>query len=1266
MKSALLMTTVITILLGQTAKAGTEKGLLPEIRISENEEENKKKAFSSEVMITRSENKAIESLQSILKNKKGSPIEVDLWYRLGELYMKRSRSGRFFDLNRESPVLKQSSFPVPNENGADALKRATKIYDKIQNEFPKFSEMDSVLFNNAFACQQLGDFKKANILYTKLIAQHPKSILTADSLLALAEILYDQGHFDQALIQYKNLEKYPQSRGYTYGLYKAAWAYYNMHENKKAIEKLVEVIQLNSTHAQTEPPKKRQNLHSEALRDLTLFAGEHLAANQLYSFFKKITTEQELGNAMLNLAKIFESHSRQKEITIFLSEYIKDNENGFMVVQARLALVEAYETLKLRPLVIENLKSASDLCRKDSTWRALQTKETTQSSCNEWLHHIGLDLTKKWFDIWSKNKSHHEFAELTQKLFKTLLDSEDIEKPDVKTRYAYAELLFLLNNFEESTDQYKIVSVQCNVQTHKTLCHDADYAALVSKEKSNNQEKSPLKISELKELAAIYISKYPKAEFTTEVQLKLAHILYEENNYQDSERWLRIILEGKDKVPEALLAKSEDLFLDIMNIKKDFSGISAFAKQILNKTKNNDRKQTMTKIVEETEFAQLQDSAKNSAPDVAIKKLMAFITDHPTSSLAREAFLQSIGIAYSSEKLFTAAELSLQFNARYPSDNRNKALLKDAAKSYSDIGHFEKSADVLMKLSQLDGKTSMLSIEAAADLYLLENNHTKAQTAYNLILDKMRPPQETKTRIFSKLLDSYAKENNIPALTTLQNKILQKGTEPYTTQLMTKKAKQLFDAKKYQAAFELAMKINSRDIAAEYRAESRLIQARILEKELVEQSVKASEAKFAVVIGLKTERLDKAQTAYLSALKMSKDPQQQIEALSGVDRTYSNYIDSLTTIPLPSSLSKDDQIQLKKEISKIITPIVNKKNENRQKLAQLNTANSKNLNLYEAVGMLMPDQSIEPLVKYLPFEKMPVFLPSIQNNKPLAVSLSEKNSKKETAKKLCNKSNLQKLTSTKAELISNLQEFAENCQQSRQFDLLSKLGLEISNEKETRDFGLFLSSLAAEQQGLNDKATVLIEAALKLNSRSENYIYQKGRIIYKTDGLLNALPIFEKLFSMQVPSTELKTFAGIKAFSDRDFTKAIDFFSSLSKEQLYTYHVGILMSEALAQKGDVEKALNIASELLSYNEELLKKNLKENNTLEIKNASVELLLQQAHLLEVYKSSLTLALDSYERASKVNTQGALQDWLAKKIEYIKKQNKVGQHVHSADY
>ena len=61
----ILITALILQLSAKTVSANQEnvKGLLPEVRLnSNNEDQNNEKAFQSELMITKAENKAIESL----------------------------------------------------------------------------------------------------------------------------------------------------------------------------------------------------------------------------------------------------------------------------------------------------------------------------------------------------------------------------------------------------------------------------------------------------------------------------------------------------------------------------------------------------------------------------------------------------------------------------------------------------------------------------------------------------------------------------------------------------------------------------------------------------------------------------------------------------------------------------------------------------------------------------------------------------------------------------------------------------------------------------------------------------------------------------------------------------------------------------------------------------------------------------------------------------------------------------------------------------
>lgn len=1211
------------------------KGLLPEVRMDNgSESENEKKAFSSEIMITRSENRAIESLQTIIKKNKGAPNEADLWYRLAELYMRRSKSGRFFDLHQNTPLMKLSPFPVPNERGAEAIKRAIKIYTKIEMDFPKFKQMDAVFFNNAFANQQIGQFKVSELLYNKLLNQFPKSPLIADGTLAVGELLYDQGKFEQALEHFLRVEKFPNSRVYSYGMYKAAWAYYNMRDSENGIKKLVQVVKSNPALADGEVPTNRHNLRREALRDLTIFIGDHYPANKLYSFFEDLATEEELGQSMIDLAKLYESHSRQKEMNIFLEEYIDKRSSGPDVVRSHLFLVEANETLKKRDKVIDHLQYASDLCKKDSAWRGLQKVEVVEASCVEGFRHTSLDMAKKWWEIWLKNKQNVAFSDLTQRLFKLILENEDPTKPDLKTRFAYAELLFQLEKYDEASAQYKIVG---DKSTEESLRHDANYAALYSKEKSIDKKKDALKEAERKELAANYLAKHANGKFATLVKFKVGHIAYEESNYPEAEKWLTPLASLKGSENADIKRKSEDLILDMLNIRKDYAGIKAFSKKVMTSSSDEGRKKNMNKIMEEAHFTEIQEFAKTGDKNQASDKLIAFAKEHEGSKLSQDALWQALSLQYTEGKVFDAAELSLKFVQKYPEDKRNLDALKEAAKAYADVGQISKSAETLVKVADLDKKGRNAHLELAADIYLLEKKTKEARAAYNGIL--AGADNKTLERVYGKLLDSYKNEPRSGELEKLQNQILAKGIEPFTTQIMIDRAKALLDSGKSTAAFDLAMKANGRDVPPEIRAEARLIQARILEKELVSQSVKAREEKFAMVLAMKTEKLDKAHTAYYTTLKMSKDPFQQLEAMRGIDRCYANFIDSLSTMPLPASLSPQDQEALRGEIAKLTTPIQDKKNENEAKLKVLAASKGQTASSERSFASIRVDQTVPPQVQYPAPEKMAAFLPASTDMTIGKVSRFETRTPK-----ACNKSAI--MTGQLANLSAT--EVAGNCYYSRQYEMVEKLGLELAKSKDTRALGLFYASVGSEARGFNEKALWMVAAALKAQPEASPYVYQKARLLYKEDGMNSAMPFFDKVLDMQMASTEMKTFAAVKAFSEGDFTKAIENFSAMPKEQLYTLNVGTVMSEAYAQKGEVEKALSVVKDLLSS-----------------KKDNVDFLLQQAHLFETYKGSPTLALDSYEKAFKASQQLEMRDWLGKKIQYLKNQNKVGQHVISGD-
>lgn len=1205
------------------AKKEDGKGLLPEVRINEgaSETENDKKALTSEILITRSENKAIESLQKLIKSKKpGSPENADLLYRLAELYMRRSKSGRFFDMNANNPVVKMSPFPIPNEHGTDAVKRAMAIYTRLENEYPHFKDMDAVLFNNAFAHQQVGNGKEAAAIFNRLVDKFPKSPLIADGTLALGELLYDQGKFQPALEQFLKIEKMPKSRVYSYGMYKAAWSYYNLKDSDNGIKRLLTVVKTNPPLQDGEVPTNRHNLRKEALRDLTIFVGDSYPAEKLYSFFEKITQNDELGPAMIDLAKLYESHSRQKEMGIFLGEFIDKNPTNPYLVKANLYLVEAYEDLKQRDKVISHLQASSELCKANSSWRASQKPEDAGEYCDKDFRHESLDIAKKWWEIWMKNKQNVAFSDLTQKSFRLILDNEDTQKPDVKTHFALAELLFQLGKYDEASTEYKFVGDRAQ---EPTLQHDANYGALYAMEKSleKSKEKDPAKEATRKELAMNYLTKNPNGKYAQNVRFKMGHIAYEENNFPEAEKWLSQIA-NSNKDPE-LKKKAEDLMLDMLNMKKDYAGLQKLSKKIAASGATEDRKQAMNKIVEESSFAEIQELTKGSDPLLAARKLLDFSKEHENSPMAKDALWQSLSLLYANGRQFEAAELSLQYAKKYPQDKKTLDGLKDAARSYAEIGQLLKAAETLKIVADMDKKNANTNMELAADFLRLEGRIKESRDIYNKLMQSA--DKKNQARLITKIMATYGNKTHGPEYQSLQEKILAINMEPYATQILMERAEALYNSGKKTAAFDAAKKIMARGISAEDKAPARLIQAQVLESELAQQSVKAKMDKFAMVLGMKTEKLDKAQQAYLNVLSLSKEEKVVRKALAGLDRCYSNYIDSLTNMPLPGGLTPADKETLKGELAKIITPIQGKKAENEQRLKTLvvvrATSDSKDRDYSE----MNPESTIAPAVSYPPASQFEAYLTTKTDLSPARLQKAQA--------KVCSRS-----FTTKDAKIQTILDMANNCYVSKQYDMTEKLALELAKFKETRPLGLYYLSLSSDVREQREKAMWLIDELMKTQPENPLVVYQKGRLMYELEDINSAIPFFAKVVDMNIGSSEISTFAAVKAYTEKDYITSTENFARLTQDQVYTYNMGPLFSEAWAQRGEAEKGLQLITELSAK-----------------KKDNVDIMLQQAHLIEVYKSSdIGTAKQVYERLARITSKSDLKEWVNKKLGYLKGQ------------
>lgn len=1215
------------------AEKKDERGLLPDLRMnSDSEIENEKRGLQTELLITAAETKAISSLQNIIKRKKGTAEEPDLLHRLAEMYMRRARTGRFMDLNRTSATSQLSSFPLPPEKGLDWVRKASETYGDVEKRFPKYRELDSVLFNNAFCNQQLGQVKKAEDLYQRLIEKNPNSRLVPDASIALGELAYDQRRFALALHHFEVAAKIPNSRVMTYALYKAAWTNYNLKDTDQGIARLLDVVKACPIDGSADETRDRQSLRREALRDLALFVGDSRPADDFYSFFKAITTEDELGQSMMDLAKLNLSHSRFKEMNIFLGEFLSKHGNNPSVVKSYLTLVDANESLKDRDQVLKSLSAAAERCRVGSDWRKLQSAETIQDACTSGFHVKSHEIASKWWDIWQKNKTHQEFSSLTERALKIVLDNEDANNPDLNSRFGYAELLFQLGRYEDAALNYALVGDARSTAAAETKkakiaidkdgpsAHDADYGALYSIEKALEKKVTDDLKAKRKMLAETYLKRHPEGTHAGTVTLHMAVLSHEAKDLDAAEKWLTGPLAGK--FGRELQRKAEDLELDILNIRKNFTALAAKADLNLKKETDPARRESLKKIELEASYSGLQERIKALDSAAASKELRLFAESHASTSLASEALAQAIAKDFIDGHGLAAADgvaLLLKQNPQHPKLNE---ALKDAARASAEAGDMSRAAELLQNLAERDPKNKSSHLEAAADFLLMENRLKDARAQYNLLLPIA--PAADRSRLYTKLLETFKGESDSSEVRRLENLVLSQNLEPFATKILTRRAQSMLDAGQATQAFEAARKIVARDAPAGERASARLIQAKILEDEFTRQSVKsANENRLSLVLSLKIEKLEKAQTAFLSVSKMTTDPNVLTAAFTGIDRCYGQLVDALEHMPAPASLSADDQKAFKGEIAKVVAPFRDKREENRkeiQKLSAVAAASARDRKWNDLGGEASPPPALP--------EKWTFLKTYVPRNWPTDVA------------------QVQRASPSNRSCDAKKPEFA-TCFTAGNHAAAEQAARALTQTKETRAQGLHHLALVAEAREQYAKALWLLKLAETAAPSHPLVHFEKGRVLVQLEGTASASADFAKVLDTSMSSTEIEILRGFKAFSEGDFAAVKKLFSGFSRRELYDLNLGMLLSESLAQLGDTEKALILIDEIATL------------------GRSPELLIQKGHLEEVYKFAPVPALEAYAQAAKLSKDPAQKLWLERKLEYLKVNFKVGLNVTSGD-
>ncbi|MCB0340717.1 MAG: hypothetical protein H6626_08900 [Pseudobdellovibrionaceae bacterium] len=902
---------------------------LEELKLVEgNEKENDLRALQAEVLISTSEKKAVQQIQKLLRKYKGSPIEPDLHFRLAELYMRRSKTDRFLELNRQSDtVVKAAPALVKKASSKKFITQAIDIYEKIERRFPRYRKMDLVIFNNGFARQQLGQQKEAEKKYWTIVKDHSYSPLVADCHLAIGEINFDRQKFKFALDHFNAIKKYPQSRVYPYGLYKAAWSYYNLHQPMDGLKELEAVVEYGR-YVEQNNIDARLDLRKEALLDMTIFYEDVLPAKQAFSYFQSQAGQLDVAPIILRLATLYDRHSRYSDRRIVLEDFIDNRPKSASVPEIHEELIWNYEKMKDQKLAVRQMEKLGEVCQKGSRWLDSQpekiidengqpTKDTPMGLCAGRVSGTSLKLATKWLKIYKKNPNGPEFADVAEDAFRIHLRYDDNSKEAHEARFVYAELLFQRKKYRMASEQYWHVGQHTK---EEKLGHDSRYGAIVSLEKAVNDKWNGEDEVLFKKFAKKYIDSHPKGDYRLDVEFKMGIIAYEKARYDEAAPIFVSIGDMFAKTEKGM--KAQDLYLDILNLKKDYEGLKNYSKKLMGAKLAQDRITKLRKIYEQSYFLQAQQLEESGNLKMAMSQYKDFAQENPKSTLAEKAYWNALQIHFQLEDFWGGADAAVRFAEQFPESKQAKDALVKAAETYETMGELSRGVKVIKVLAAKDSENAGKWLSLAADYLLVEGDTDGAMALFEKVASLKG---EHAAHALAKVEELSLAKGNVRAHQQSLENLIALGVQPQASLAQLKILEKVFAEKQYTDAFAMAKKVLNMDgTASTYaKAQARMMQAQILEQEFDKQSLKSKAERVHLVLALKTEKLEKAQTAYQAVIRYG-DPGSSVEALRRLAHLYGSYVTAIRTMPLPEGVPQEEETAFRAEIDNLAIPMEEK------------------------------------------------------------------------------------------------------------------------------------------------------------------------------------------------------------------------------------------------------------------------------------------------------------------------------------------------------
>lgn len=659
----------------------------------------------------------IRQLYKLTQQFKTSKRRGELWLRLAELYVEKSRLIEYriqqnYD-DQLSKFQKGESKVRPKLNLAEAQeynKKAVQLYEWFLRDFPQDPKIDQALFFLGYNYFELNQPERGKDYYKKLTAQYPQSPYIEESNFALGEYYFEREQWADALKHYQFVAGKKRARLYSFALYKTAWCLYKTGAVKQAIHSLEKVIRAGRVAKGQQDSSaggvSRIRLASEAQKDLVVFYAEAGTPQGARSYFSDIAGEKATFGLLEKLAYYYSDIGNREGARFIFRDLIHDRPTAPKAYDYQYQIVQMYTSTDKPEVFRGELYTWIQTYSPNSEWAKANAKnKELVAKANQLIettlrnHILQQHQTAQNSRVPTAQTEAKQGYEL---YFQTFKEGPKLDE----MHFFYAELLFDMKDYEAAAHHYAWV---VDNAPNSPYFEKATLNTVLAAEKGLPKEEDlkqqvgeklePVPFSKnvaVFESAALrYIKAFPKGENVPAMKYKLGALYYYHNQFDKALDSFNGIIREYPKSQYAQF--SANLTLDIYNLRKDYGGLEKAGQAILS---NEDLARSQVGdqvkgVLQRASFKKAQDLEQKKDYAGAAAAYEDFARKNPGSDLSTSASFNS---AVNYERAGDAGKaigmygLVLGDRGNKHEDLKNKSS-QFIASLYEKTGQYQKAAE---------------------------------------------------------------------------------------------------------------------------------------------------------------------------------------------------------------------------------------------------------------------------------------------------------------------------------------------------------------------------------------------------------------------------------------------------------------------------------------------------------------------------------------------------------------------------------------------